>query len=290
MSSAPSSSPSQIPEPCHPQDPCSPPVYVPPCTGHIQGNSDYFSGGLWGSAPFFAFQRTQGAEACNHRLAWHHGNVLAHLQRELHPASPSSGAALFPQGLDEHLAWHSLPLGTTPVFSTFQITWKRYSKRLENITRHSSIPGEGLTLAPAWQPDFKNLPPLTHSVKACTQMSFQLKGAGSKLIIITQYILLQQKGQGWLQPEKEGRQENFTVEETPASESLQGEVPQTSPAPGGGAEGHNAQAFCLETAVSGAQTESGPKARKPACGQVVPEGHVAQSGGLGWACDLQPAT
>lgn len=91
----------------------------------------------------FAFHRTQGTEARHHRLARPHGNVLAHLQKEPHPASLSSGAAPFPQELEEGLAWPSLPLWTTPVFSSFHITRKSHSKRWENITQHSSVIFEG---------------------------------------------------------------------------------------------------------------------------------------------------
>lgn len=120
--------------------------YVLPCSGPTQGNSDYFSGGLWGSAPLLAFQRTQGTEARNHYLAWHPGNVLAYSQREPHPASLSSGATLFPQGLEGDLARLSLPLGSTPVSLSFQITRKRPGKCVENITQHSSIVWEGLSL------------------------------------------------------------------------------------------------------------------------------------------------
>lgn len=112
-----------------------------------------------GLSPLLALERTQGTEAHNHGLTWCPGSVLAYLQREPPPASLSSGAALFPRGLEGDLAWHSLPLWPTAVSLSFQITQKRH-KCLENIT-HLGV----LRLAPDWQPGVQNLPPLMQSVK-----------------------------------------------------------------------------------------------------------------------------
>lgn len=80
------------------------------------------------SNPLYAFQRIRtGAYKCC--LSWQHGNVLAYPERELHSASP--------WGLGEDLAWHPLALWATHIFSSFQITEKRYSRWLENITQRN---------------------------------------------------------------------------------------------------------------------------------------------------------
>lgn len=94
------------------ETPVLPSPNAPPCMGHIGGHSGIFLVAHGAQLHFLHFRelREHRAEASNHHLAWHHGNVLAYLQREPHPISLPSRAAPAPRGLGEDLAWYLLPL------------------------------------------------------------------------------------------------------------------------------------------------------------------------------------